>query len=213
MSAARILRAHWSRGVPTLRRHPCRRSLQIGRPNGWCAITAMGKSGVRTTRHPREGATLSELEGSRARMPGSRVVHRAQEIGGRMPPVLRDSGGPEGRQKPSQPLSGFRKPSPHEAGVELACPTSLCEPQDAASTRDTAVTERPSAPTSILRLRRHGCRRSVGRPLSLVINAYIRIACKCKLPSPPSGAWPCTRRCPRVRFAHPGLLSVARFAG
>ncbi len=73
------------------------------------------------------------------------------------------SGGPEGRQKTNLPLSGLHKPSPHEAGVELACPASLCEPQDAASTRDTAVTERPSAPTSILRLRRHGCRRSVGR--------------------------------------------------
>ncbi len=66
-------------------------------------------------------------------MPGSRVVHCAQVIGGRMPPVLRDSGGPEGRQKTSLPPSGFHKPSPHEAGVELACPTSLCEPQDEAS--------------------------------------------------------------------------------
>ena len=38
-----------------------------------------------------------------------------------MPPVSRDSGGPEGRQKPRQALSGFHKPSPHEAGVGLAC--------------------------------------------------------------------------------------------
>ncbi len=97
-------------------------------------------------------------------MPGSRAVHRAQALGGRMPPAARDSGGPEGRLKTSLPPYGFHKPSPHEAGVGLACPTALCEPQDAASTRDTAVTERPSAPTSILRLRRHGCRRSVGHP-------------------------------------------------
>ncbi len=55
-------------------------------------------------------------------MPGSRVVHRAQAIGGRMPPVLCDSGGPEGRLKTSLPPSGFPKPSPHEAGVELASP-------------------------------------------------------------------------------------------
>ncbi len=94
-------------------------------------------------------------------MPGSRVVHRAQAIGGRMPPAARDPGGPEGRQKTSQPLSAFPKPSPHEAGVEIARPASLCEPQDAASTRNPAVTDRPSASTSILRLRRHGCRRSV----------------------------------------------------
>ena len=96
-------------------------------------------------------------------MPGSRVVHRAEATGGRMPPAARDSGGPEGRLKTSLPLYGFHKPSPHEAGVGLACPTALCEPQDAASTRDPTVTERPSAPTSILRLRRHGGRRSVGR--------------------------------------------------
>ncbi len=55
-------------------------------------------------------------------MPGSRVVHCAQAIGGRMPPVLRDSGGPEGRQKTSLPPAGFPKPSPPEAGVELASP-------------------------------------------------------------------------------------------
>ncbi len=81
-----------------------------------------------------------------------------------MPPVLRDPGGPEGRQKTSQPMSGLHKISPHEAGVEMARPPSLCEPQDAASTRNTAVTERPTAPTSVLRLRRHRCRRSVGHP-------------------------------------------------
>ncbi len=38
-----------------------------------------------------------------------------------MPPLLRDSGGPEGRQKTSLPPSGCAKPSPHEAGVEIAC--------------------------------------------------------------------------------------------
>ncbi len=68
-------------------------------------------------------------------MPGSRVVHCAQAIGGRMPPAARDPGGPEGRQKTSRPLSGFPKPSRQDAGVELASPTSLCEPQDAASAR------------------------------------------------------------------------------
>ncbi len=68
-------------------------------------------------------------------MPGSRVVHRAQAIGGRMPPVWRDSGGPEGRQITSLPPSGFHRPSRQDAGVGLACPTSMCEPQDAASTR------------------------------------------------------------------------------
>ncbi len=31
------------------------------------------------------------------------------------------SGGPEGRQKTSRPMSGLHKISPHEAGVELAC--------------------------------------------------------------------------------------------
>ncbi len=55
-------------------------------------------------------------------MPGSRVVDRAQVIGGRMPPVLRDSGGPEGRLKTSLPPSGFHKPSRQDAGVELASP-------------------------------------------------------------------------------------------
>ncbi len=54
-------------------------------------------------------------------MPGSRVVHCAPAIGGRMPPVLRDSGGPEGRQKTSLPPSGFHKPSRQDAGVEIAC--------------------------------------------------------------------------------------------
>ncbi len=38
-----------------------------------------------------------------------------------MPPVLRDSGGPEGRQKTSLPASGFPKPSRQDAGVEIAC--------------------------------------------------------------------------------------------
>ena len=38
-----------------------------------------------------------------------------------MPPLLRDSGGPEGRQKTSLPPPGFPKPSRQEAGVEIAC--------------------------------------------------------------------------------------------
>ncbi len=54
-------------------------------------------------------------------MPGSQVVHCAQAIGGRMPPVLRNSGGPEGRQETSLPPPGFSKPSPHEAGIEIEC--------------------------------------------------------------------------------------------
>ncbi len=36
--------------------------------------------------------------------------------------VLRDSGGPEGRQKQVSHCPDFRKSSPHEAGVELASP-------------------------------------------------------------------------------------------
>ncbi len=50
-----------------------------------------------------------------------------------MPPVLRDSCGPEGRTKTSWPPSDFRQTSRQDAGVELACPTAECEPQDAAS--------------------------------------------------------------------------------
>ena len=38
-----------------------------------------------------------------------------------MPPVSRDSGGPEGRQKTSLPASGFHKTSRQDAGVGLAC--------------------------------------------------------------------------------------------
>ncbi len=55
-----------------------------------------------------------------------------------MPPVLRDSCGPEGRTRTTWPPSVLRQTSPHEAGVELACPTAECEPQDAASMRRAA---------------------------------------------------------------------------
>ncbi len=54
-------------------------------------------------------------------MPGSRVVHGAEAIGGRMPPAARDPGGPEGRQETSLPLPGFPKPSRQDAGVGIAC--------------------------------------------------------------------------------------------
>ncbi len=54
-------------------------------------------------------------------MPGSRVVHRARAGGGRMPPVLHDSGGPEGRPKTTWPPCGFPQASRQDAGVELAC--------------------------------------------------------------------------------------------
>ncbi len=53
-------------------------------------------------------------------MPGCRVVDRAQTGGGRMPPVVRDTGGPQGRQKIARHRPIFVKPSPHEAGVGLA---------------------------------------------------------------------------------------------
>ena len=72
-------------------------------------------------------------------MPGSRVLHRARAEGGRMPPVMRDSGGPEGRPKTSWPPSGLPKPSRQDAGVGLASLASLDEPQDAASARYLSV--------------------------------------------------------------------------
>jgi hypothetical protein len=54
-------------------------------------------------------------------MPGSRVVHRARAGGGRMPPVTRNSGGPEGRPKTSWPRFDRPKPSRQDAGVGIAC--------------------------------------------------------------------------------------------
>ncbi len=55
-------------------------------------------------------------------MPGSRVVHRAQAIGGRMPPATRDPCGPEGRKKQASHYPDFDRSSRQDAGVDLACP-------------------------------------------------------------------------------------------
>ena len=68
-------------------------------------------------------------------MPGSRFFHRAKTVGGRMPPVLRYSCGPDGRTKTPWPPSGFPRRSRQDAGVDLQRPTSWVEPQDAASMR------------------------------------------------------------------------------
>ncbi len=53
-------------------------------------------------------------------MPGSRVVHCAGDEGGRMPPVVRDTGGPQGREKIARHRPIFVKPSRQDSGVGLA---------------------------------------------------------------------------------------------
>ncbi len=63
--------------------------------------SSMRESGTRPTMTCARGRDPVQIEGSRARMPGSRVVHRARTGGGRMPPVTRNSGGPQGRHKTS----------------------------------------------------------------------------------------------------------------
>ncbi len=105
-------------------------------------------------------------------MPGSRVVHRAGAEGGRMPPVTRDSGGPEGRLEQAGQCPAFPNRARTRRASNWRVGTNKCEPQDAASTRKAAVTERPSAPTSILELRRHGGRRSV-RPLRNLADFFL----------------------------------------
>ncbi len=143
-AAARILRAHASRDGPTLRRHPCRRSLQIGRPTGWVRRSrfragvsgpSMSKSATRTPVTSARGRDPARIEGSRARMPGSRVVHRARTGGGRMPPVVRDSGGPEGRLRQACHRPAFPNRAGRMPASDWRVWTTECEPQDAASAR------------------------------------------------------------------------------
>ncbi len=52
-----------------------------------------------------------------------------------MPPVLRNPRGPEGRNNKPDHHPDLHRSSRQDAGVELAYPASLCEPQDAASMR------------------------------------------------------------------------------
>ncbi len=50
-----------------------------------------------------------------------------------MPPVMRDSGGPQGRPRLASPCPAFPNRAGRMPAVGLASRDSLCEPQDAAS--------------------------------------------------------------------------------
>ncbi len=53
-----------------------------------------------------------------------------------MPPMLRNPRGPEGRNNKPYHHADLHRSSRQDAGVELARPASLGEPQDAASMRN-----------------------------------------------------------------------------
>ncbi len=56
--------------------------------------------------------------GSRARTPGSRLPHRAQGVGGRMPPMLCNPRGPEGRNNKPDHHPDLHRGSRQDAGVD-----------------------------------------------------------------------------------------------
>ena len=76
-------------------------------------------------------------------MSGSRVVHRAKAGGGRMPPVVRYPGGPEGRKKIARHCPIYPNRARRMRAVGMASPASLGEPQDAASPRNFSVARCP----------------------------------------------------------------------
>ena len=98
-SAARILRAPGTRKRATLRRHPCRRSSQMGHP-----ATVAGRA-------LREGRFPVYLK---VRRQGCRRTVWCQHPsgGGRMPPDSRHPGDPEGRPKPANSRSERSRTEP-----------------------------------------------------------------------------------------------------